>query len=96
MYVTVEEIKKQTNVDFNDDDLYIAGLIDVAEISVANYINSPLSEHVVLGVLASPIKQAILLVAANLYENREPVSYGQAAVVPFTFNYLLMPYVRLT
>lgn len=96
MYITTEDVKKQINVDFSDDDEYIGQLIEAAEQSVSNYINSPLLEHTENGVLAAPLRQAILLIAANLYENREPVSYAKAVTVPFAFNYLVLPYVKLT
>lgn len=96
MYVTAEEVKKQANVDFTADDEYISNLIEASEMAVENIINTKLSEYEAEGKLAAPLRQAILLFAANLYENREPVSYGKTTVVPFTLNYLIMPYIKLT
>lgn len=44
-------------------------------------------------VVPNPIKQAILIMAAHAYENREPVVIGASVVeVPMTADWLLMPY----
>ncbi|BEG98110.1 head-tail connector protein [Bacteroides sedimenti] len=102
MYVTIEDIKRQVNVDFSEDDIYIADLIETAEAAVANMINTGLEDYVVVeeqsgeSKLAAPLRHAIKLVAANLYENREPVSYAKASNVAFTLSFLVMPYVKLT
>lgn len=96
MYVTVEDVKKQTNVEFDEDDKYLEDLISVAESSISNYINAPLEEYAIGGLLEAPLRHAVLLIAANLYENREPISYGKTVAVPFTLNFLLLPYVKLT
>lgn len=39
-----------------------------------------------------PIKQAILLLVAHWYENRQPVNAGQAEELPFAVNALIAPY----
>lgn len=40
-----------------------------------------------------PIKQAVLILATHLYQNREMVSYGRWADVPMSVTALLDPYV---
>ena len=84
MYVKLEEAKKHLLLDdsFKDDDLYILGLIDVAEDAVA-----------VDGEFTPPaVIHAILLLIGNLYANREPVSYSSVNKVPYTFDYLISLY----
>ena len=45
----------------------------------------------------SMLKVAVLLMAANLYRNREPVAAGVTPVsVPYTLEALVKPYVRLS
>lgn len=53
MYVKLEEAKKHLLLDdsFKDDDLYILGLIDVAEDAVARNLNLKLDELAVDGNL---------------------------------------------
>lgn len=96
MYVSLTELKKHVNVDFNEDDSYLTGLIEVCEKAVENEINQPLTDLADEGDIPAPVRHAILLLAGNLYENREPVSYGKAVVVPYTISFLLTPYVKLT
>lgn len=95
MYVTVEQLKKQCYVDSSADDEYMTGLIGVAEGAVANDIQQPLSgledtDH----KIPAPLMHAILLIAANLYANREPVAFANPQVVPYTLRYLIQPYIK--
>lgn len=78
---------------FKDDDLYILGLIDVAEDAVARNLNLKLDELAVDGEFTPPaVIHAILLLIGNLYANREPVSYSSVNKVPYTFDYLVSLY----
>ena len=95
MYVKLEEAKKHLLLDdsFKDDDLYILGLIDVAEDAVARNLNLKLDELAVDGEFTPPaVIHAILLLIGNLYANREPVSYSSVNKVPYTFDYLISLY----
>lgn len=92
-YVTLEQAKDHLRVDFEDDDIYIETLIEVAEQSVANEIGTTLLSNEVSGVLPKPLYQAILLMIGILYEHREPVIAGVGVMkVPFSLEYLLAPY----
>ena len=44
----------------------------------------------------APIRHAIKLMVAHLFENPELVSAGQLTVIPITFDYLLSPYRVVT
>ena len=92
MYVKLEEAKKHLLLDdsFKDDDLYILGLIDVAEDAVARNLNLKLDELAVDGEFTPPaVIHAILLLIGNLYANREPVSYSSVNKVPYTLKWLI-------
>ena len=97
MYITVEQLKKQVNVDFSDDDSYMSDLIEVAQTAVENDIQRPLSELETTRAngttIPAPLKHAILLLAANLYSNREPVAFSAPQPVPYTLRYLIQPYI---
>jgi hypothetical protein len=96
-YATLEQAKDHLRVDFDDDDIYIIDLIDVAEASVANEIGSTLASNEVGGVLPKPLYQAILLMVGQLYNSREPIIVGTGVVkVPFTLEYLLSSYKTWT
>lgn len=96
--ITLEQAKKHLLVDesFKDDDLYILNLIDVAEDSVSKHLDIALDELEVGGNLPPAIIHAMLLMIGNLYANREPVSYGTVAKIPYSYEYLLGLYRKYT
>ncbi|MDR2791679.1 MAG: head-tail connector protein [Tannerellaceae bacterium] len=95
-YVTVTQAKKHLQVEevFLDDDAYIAELIDVSERAVEKHICHSLSSFVDAdGKLEAPLRQAILIMVANFYTNREAVAFGVSThEVPLSVHYLLSMY----
>lgn len=83
MYITLDEAKKQLNVetDFTEDDSYITSLIEVAEAKVAAELcleNTDDLNTVGGGeVIPPPLRQAILLTIGLYYNNREEVTVSQ-------------------
>lgn len=95
MFVTLEEIKKQINLDtyFKDDDNYLVQLEGVAEAVIARHIDAHLSHFLQPnGELDPPLKHAILLFVATQYRNRESVSSFNHYTLPMSYDYLLMMY----
>lgn len=89
-YLDLETVKQWTHVDqdFEDDDLLLFGLIDVAQAAVEKYLDMPLEDIAQNGVLPSPIKQAMLFLIATYYDQRDSVSSGTMSPVPETFELL--------
>lgn len=95
--------KKHINCTFDDDDEIIQLYIDVAIESVKKHCNqgwldldytlSGNTEYIDYA-FPKPVKQAILLLTANLYANKEPVSHGTPVKVPYTYDYLLEKYIN--
>lgn len=78
-------------IDFNDDDLYLADLITVAEDAVRNDLNIDclgMLENCE-GQLPASILQAMLLLIGTMYANRESVTYGTPHSVPHSYDYLI-------
>lgn len=97
MYVTVEEMKKHLNVDYDEDDAYLQSLIDAAEAGVERFIQRPFAEVLAEdGSLPADLKHAVRLMAGGLYANREPAAFTQSAEVPYTLGFLLVPYRKLS
>lgn len=97
MYVTLEEAKDHIRVDFDDDDIYIESLIEVSEAAIANEINEDFADILEGGELPKPLKQAILLLIGQLYNQREPVLIGSSVVkIPYTLEMLIAPYKNWT
>ena len=95
-YVTTAELAKQCNIDdTTDEESYLSGLLEVSVTTVENKIQQKLDDVKTAngGVLPAPLKQAMLLIAANLYANREPVAFGVPQRIPYTLDYLIEPYI---
>ena len=90
--ITLDEAKKHLNIeiDYLDDDVYIDLILGVCTVAVKNAINDSSTDDITLKL---PLKQAILLLTGNLYANREPVAYTTVVKVPYTFDFLINPYV---
>lgn len=96
MYVTLEDIKRHLNVDFDDDDELITSMMEAAEVSIEQSINTPLADISVEGVLPKDLIHAIRIMTAVFYEYREGFTHGKIMQVPFTLSHLLTPYRKLS
>ena len=94
-YVTLEELKEHLNVDFDDDDTYIQGLIEPARLEAEAYLNNPLENYVRDGRIDRRIWHAVRILAADYYANRESVVFTKAESLP-TVVRLLRPLKRYT
>jgi uncharacterized phage protein (predicted DNA packaging) len=92
MYIQLYQIKKHLNIDsnFHDDDEYLVSLEEVAEKVVEQNIDTKLTKlEDGDGEIPSPLTQAMLLLIANFYANRESVAFAQSANVPYSYQYLI-------
>lgn len=91
MYLTIQDVKRHLLIDHDDDDLYIADLITVAEDAVKTDLNldSLCELEDETGMLPASVIQAQLLLIGTLYNNRESVTYGTPHTVPHSYEYLL-------
>lgn len=92
MYVTLEEAKRQCNVDIDIDDVEITALIEVAEEAVSADLQRDLSELVVDGKLKRAVWQAIRIRIADLYANRESVTTSSVNIMPQSYWSLILPH----
>ena len=84
MIVSLNHLKKHLYIEHNEDDLYLLSLLDVAEKAVRLNLNVP-----ELDPEDPTVVQSILLLAANLYSNTEPVAFTNSYKVPITYDYLV-------
>lgn len=111
--VTLDELKQQMRVEESYEDALITNYGKAAERYVIGDTRRTLSELNTIGYEESQgavpasdpgveyfppmLKVAILMLAANLYRNREPVATGVTpAAIPYTLEAMIKPYVRLT
>jgi hypothetical protein len=98
LYVTVELFRQHSYVNVeNDSDEYLTHLLETAQTAVENDINGTIAGLAdASGAIPKSIIHAIVLQAANLYENREVLAYGKIVARPYNYSYLIAPYIKLT
>ena len=98
LYVTVDLFRKHSNINVeNDEDDYLIHLLETAQLTVENDINTTLAEmQDDNGEIPKPLKHAIILQAANLCENREILAYGKVSIRQYNYPNLIAPYIKLT
>ena len=96
-YITAAELAAHCFID-NPDEVETKRLEDdlqTAVDTVRNKIQQPLTDILEEdGTLPAPLKSAALLIAANLYANREPTSFGTPQRIPYSLDYLIQPYIK--
>ena len=112
--VTLEELKLQMRVDFEDEDTLIEAYGLAAEAVCVDSTRRTLEELAWIGYkeatgeepgegveidvrkdFPSRLKIAVLMLAAHLYRNREPVATVAVNAVPYAWEVLTKPYRRL-
>ncbi|NVN96571.1 MAG: phage gp6-like head-tail connector protein [Bacteroidetes bacterium] len=107
--VTLEEAKKQCNVDIVDDDDYISSLIDITYTACKNHCNnttwidqsgvtidySKIADFSTIdkSIIPLAVKQTMLLLISQYYDKRESVTVLSINKIPYTLEFLLQPYI---
>lgn len=95
MICSIEELKQNLNIelDYKDEDTYLNNLLDVSEEAIFNYLDRTKSEFETVPL---SIKQGIILLASQMYENRTPIAFASVNKIPYAFEFLLAPYRKIT
>ena len=94
MELTIQDLKRQLNIElsFTDEDLLLQHMLDVSTSAVETY----LGVHALTGytgtTMPKEIIQAIVMLAAHFYINRNMVTFAQGIELPYSFKFLLSPY----
>lgn len=101
LYATLDMAKRHLNIEdaFTDDDLYIEGLISVAEEKVAAELCMSAENMADInkgGSLPAPLIQAILLTIGAYYTNREDITTVQTRPLEYGVKYLTQLYRNFT
>ena len=91
MYLSINDVKRHLIIDHNQDDMYLADLITVAQDAVRRDLNVYSLKELedCTGMLPACVTQAMLLLIGTLYANRESISFGSPRAVPHSYEYLL-------
>jgi hypothetical protein len=98
-WLTLEKIKAQLRIepDFHDEDTILEVYGESAETTLLNYLNRPYADIIgSYGSMPVPLVQASLMLVDTSYQHRSPISVTNISQVPYTFDLLVKPYMRLT
>ena len=98
-WLTIEQIKAQCRIeqDFTAEDELLEMYGESAENTVLNLLNRTITDiYEQYGCIPRPLVHATLMLVAQSYQHREPVSPQNLYTVPYAFDLLLKPYLRLT
>ena len=99
-YLTLEWIKSHSRIDYDIEDELLTLYGDAAEEAVLNIIGRSY-RNLVLNFgspddyVPAAIKQATLMLVDASYTQRSPVSSVNMFAVPYTFDFLVKPYMKL-
>ena len=103
-FLTIDKIKQQLRLDCTCEAELLDAYGNSAEATLAAYIgfmddnNVPSVDKMLEaygGTMPAPLVQAALMLVDTSYQFRSPVSAQNMSVVPYTFNLLVKPYVKL-
>lgn len=95
-FLTIDDIRQHCRIDFNDEDAVLELYGAAAEDTMLNTIGRGFDELLALyGEVPAPLRQATLLLTASSYQHREPSSAQNQSVIPYAFDILVKPYMRL-
>lgn len=97
-FLTLDEVKGQVRVDFEDDDLLLSLYGKAAEDAVVRATRRTPEELEGLGGGSLPVelRLAMLLLTAHWYRLREAVAGIEQSLVPMAYDFLVKPFVKLT
>ena len=102
--ISLETIKQQCRIepDFTDEDARLTSYGTSAEETMAQYLGrgktvtemvASLTEE--YGAVPESIKNATLMLVDNWYQHRSPIETVAMYSVPYTFDILIKPYMKL-
>ena len=103
-FLTIDKIKQQLRLDCTCEAELLDAYGNSAEQTLAAYIgfmddnNLPSVDKMLEaygGTMPAPLVQAALMLVDTSYQFRSPVSAQNMSVVPYTFDLLVKPYVKL-
>lgn len=98
-WLQLEQIKAQLRIepDFTDEDELLEMYGESAEETLLQYLNRTYEDIIeVYGKIPAPLRHASLMLVDTSYQYRSPVSAQNMSIVPYTFDILVKPYMRLT
>ena len=97
-WLTLAKIKQQCRIepDFTEEDSLLEMYGESAEEVLLNHLNRSYEDLMqIYGQIPAPLIHASLMLVDVSYQHRSPVSPQNMSIVPYTFDILVKPYMRL-
>ena len=96
-YLTLDHIRQQLRIDqTGEEDAVLELYGSAAEETVLSICNRTIDDVIeTYGGVPDPIRQATLMLVGQSYQHREPSSMQNMSAVPYSFDLLIKPYMRL-
>ena len=97
-WLTLSKIKQQCRIepDFTEEDSLLEMYGESAEEVLLNHLRRSYEDIMeVYGHIPAPLIHASLMLVDVSYQHRSPVSPQNMSIVPYTFDILVKPYMRL-
>lgn len=96
-WLTIGDIKQHSRIDYACEDALLELYGEAAEDTTLNALGKTYDELIdEYSEIPAAIRQASLMLVENSYANRSPVTPGSLSSVPYTFDFLIKPYAKLT
>lgn len=96
-FLTLDYIKQQLRITWSEEDTLLDEYGMAAEDTVLNLLNRDYQDLLYqYGEVPAPLVQAAMLLVGQSYQHREPSSAQNMSAVPYAFDLLIKPYMRLT
>lgn len=95
-FLSINFIKNHSRIDADCEDEVLALYGNAAEATLLNYLDRSYDEIIdTYGEMPAPLVQAALMLVDVSYQYRSPVSPNNLNIVPYTFDILIKPYIKL-
>ena len=97
MYLTLAYIKAHSRIEYDGEDELLTLYGNAAEETVMNICGTTYQKMIQeYTTIPSAVMQATLMLVDLSYQQRSPVSPSSMYAVPYTFDLLIKPYMKLT
>lgn len=95
-YLTIDYIKQHSRIEYDCEDTLLELYGEAAEETTLNHLNRTYEDLVeIYGRVPAPIVHATLMLVDVSYQHRSPVSGQSMYSVPYTYDLLVKPYMKL-
>lgn len=95
-WTEISYIKQHSRLDFDCEDALLELYANQAEDTILNLLHRTYTDLMdSYGDIPAPIRQATLMLVEQSYNNRGPVSPSNMSMVPYGFDLMVKPYMRI-